>query len=62
MGSLVSGMNQSDFGELFYSRRVGRAPQRNLYAMGARFVDLPDQSTIAGAMKMSGRVGDGRWA
>jgi hypothetical protein len=51
------GLNQSDLGELFYSRRVGRAPQRDLYAMGARFVDLPDQSTIAGAMKVSGRVG-----
>ena len=50
-------LNQSDFGELFYSRRLGRAPQRDLYAMGARFVDLPEQSTIAGAMKMSGRVG-----
>jgi hypothetical protein len=51
-------MNRSDFGELFYSRRVGRAPQRNLYASGARFIDVPDQSTIAGAMKVSGRVGE----
>jgi hypothetical protein len=51
-------LNRSDFGELFYSRRVGRAPQRNLYALGARFVEIPDQSTIAGAMKVSGRVGD----
>ncbi len=51
------GLNQSDFGELFYSRRVGRAPQRNLYASGARFVDVPEQSTIAGAMKVSGRAG-----
>lgn len=52
------GMNRSDFGELFYSRRVGRAPQRNLYAEGARFVDAPEQSTIAGAMKMSGGIGE----
>ena len=51
-------LNQSDLGDLFYSRRIGRAPQRNLYAMGAQFVDVPDQSTIAGAMKVSGRVGD----
>ncbi|NNM06333.1 MAG: hypothetical protein HKO65_14675, partial [Gemmatimonadetes bacterium] len=50
-------LNQSDFGELFYSRRIGRAPQRNLYAAGARYVDLPEQSTIVGAMKMSGKVG-----
>ena len=51
-------MNGSDLGDLFYSRRIGRAPQRNLYALGARFVDVPDQSTIAGAMKISGRLGD----
>ncbi len=51
-------LNQSDFGDLFYSRRIGRAPQLNLYAMGARFVDMPDQSTIAAAMKVSGRVGN----
>ncbi len=51
-------MNQSDMGDLFYSRRIGRAPQRNLYAVGAEFVDIPDQSTISGAMKVSGGVGD----
>jgi hypothetical protein len=50
-------MNRSDMGDLFYSRRIGRAPQRDLYAMGAHYVDVPDQSTIAGAMKVSGRVG-----
>jgi hypothetical protein len=51
------GMNSSDLGDLFYSRRIGRAPQRNLYAAGARFVDVPDQSTIVGASKVSGRIG-----
>jgi hypothetical protein len=50
-------MNRSDMGDLFYSRRIGRAPQRNLYAIGARYVDVPDQSTILGAMKVSGRIG-----
>jgi len=50
-------MNGSDFGDLFYSRRIGRAPQRDLYAAGAQFVDVPDQTTIAGAMKISGRAG-----
>jgi len=57
-GFAGSQMNSSDFGDLFYSRRVGRAPQRDLRSTGARFTDTPDQSTIAGAMKMSGRAGD----
>jgi hypothetical protein len=52
------GMNSSDFGDLFYSRRIGRAPQRDLRALGARFTDVPEQTTIAGAMKISGKVGD----
>ncbi len=51
-------MAGSDLGDLFYSRRIGRAPQRNLLALGAQFVDVPDQSTIAGAMKVTGRVRD----
>ena len=51
-------MGGSDLGDLFYSRRIGRAPQRNLFPPGAEFVDVPAQSTIAGAMKVSGRVGD----
>jgi hypothetical protein len=59
-GLAGSGMNQSDFGELFYSRRVGRAPQRDLYSEGAWFVGGPEQTTIVGAMKMSGRVG--KWS
>jgi hypothetical protein len=53
-----SDLNGSDLGDLFYSRRIGRAPQRDLRALGAHFVDTPDQSTIAGAMKVSGRLGD----
>lgn len=53
-------MGGADMGDLFYSRRIGRAPQRSLYDLGAEYVDSPDQSTIAGAMKLSGRIGD-RW-
>ena len=51
-------LNRSDLGDLFYSRRIGRAPSRNLYALGAQYVDMPAQSTIAGAVKVSGRMGD----
>jgi hypothetical protein len=53
----------------FYSRRIGRQPQRSLRAA---FVDAPQQTTILGAMKLTGKTGpwtiggrsartDGRW-
>jgi hypothetical protein len=41
---------------LFYSRRIGRAPQRN--GLGADHVDMPDAARILGAGKLTGRVGD----
>lgn len=43
--------------KFFYSRRVGRTPQGN----GARegFVDSPDRTTILGAAKVTGKLGDG---
>ena len=40
---------------LFYSRRIGRAPQA--YVPGARYVDAPESSTIVGATKLAGRAG-----
>jgi hypothetical protein len=40
--------------QIFYSRRIGRPPQR--FADGA-FVDSPDQTTILGAGKLTGKVG-----
>jgi hypothetical protein len=46
--------------QFFYSRRVGRAPQRQLFPSGdAPFVDAPEQSTILAAAKLSGRVAGG---
>jgi len=54
-------MGGPDMGDLFYSRRIGRAPQRSLGEMGAQYLDTPEQTTIAGAMKVSGRIGD-RWS
>jgi hypothetical protein len=51
-------LNQPDIGTLFYSRRIGRAPQRNLRGSGVSFVDSPEKSTIGGAMKISGRIGE----
>jgi uncharacterized protein DUF5916/cellulose/xylan binding protein with CBM9 domain len=42
----------------FYSRRIGRAPQGTA-PPGARFVDVPDETTIASAAKLTGRTRDG---
>jgi hypothetical protein len=43
---------------LFYSRRVGRAPQ-GLTPAGATFVDRPGETTILGAAKVTGRTAGG---
>ncbi len=40
--------------QIFYSRRIGRPPQR--FADG-RYIDAPDASTIYGAAKVSGKAG-----
>jgi hypothetical protein len=40
--------------QIFYSRRIGRPPQR---FVNAQFVDAPDATTILGAGKLTGRVG-----
>jgi hypothetical protein len=46
----------NDYGSqrFFYSRRIGRAPQRSV---SGKFVDQPDATTIAGAAKITGKVG-----
>ena len=43
--------------EFFYTRRIGRRPQRVLAGGDILFADVPEQSTILGAAKVSGRVG-----
>ena len=70
----VEGTGQFDFGyfscffcsnvsnpNLFYSRRIGRAPQGadNAYARGS-FADVPDNTQILGAGKLIGQVAP-RW-
>ena len=42
---------------LFYSRRIGRAPQRGVAAPENGFMSRPDNTTILGAAKVTGRVG-----
>jgi len=49
------GFNTSD-PSLFYSRRIGRAPQGRA---GGDFVDLPRAATIVGAAKLTGKTANG---
>jgi hypothetical protein len=45
--------------EFFYSRRIGRSPQRVLAGPGYAYVDAPSQTGILGAGKISGRTSGG---
>ncbi|HEU0012852.1 MAG TPA: DUF5916 domain-containing protein [Longimicrobium sp.] len=44
---------------LFYSRRIGRAPQGFVTAADAAFTHQPENSTILGAAKVTGRTRNG---
>ncbi len=44
---------------LFFSRRIGRPPQRPVGGAGIQHVDMPEQSTIAAATKLTGRTAGG---
>ena len=44
---------------LFYSRRIGRAPQGSVTRGDAEFVQRPENSTILGAAKVTGRTRGG---
>jgi hypothetical protein len=44
---------------LFYSRRIGRSPQGEVTLDDARFVHTPENSTILGAAKVTGRTRGG---
>ena len=49
----------NDYGGMtfFYTRRVGRSPTRYPSGGDIAYVDMPEQTTIAGAAKVTGRVG-----
>ena len=69
----VAGSSAFDFGnfncffcsntsslDVFYSRRIGRPPQLNGYVSNvADFADTPDNTTIVGAAKITGRTSGG---
>ena len=44
---------------VFYSRRIGRSPQGSANATSNEFVDTPNNTTILGAAKFSGKTRDG---
>ncbi len=46
---------------MFYTRRVGRSPQvpSNAFAGGGEYADLPENTTILGAAKLTGRTPSG---
>ena len=52
-GGAGGGMSQ-----IFYSRRVGRAPQGSLPS-ASRYADIPDATRILGAAKVTGRTANG---
>ncbi len=51
--------NTFGFDNLFYSRRIGRAPQGFPATIPSSFVDQPDITTILGAAKFSGKTDSG---
>jgi len=55
------GLGDGDFAResLFYSRRIGRTPQRYPALSGREYADVPDQTTILGAAKLSGKTAKG---
>jgi Domain of unknown function (DUF5916)/Carbohydrate family 9 binding domain-like len=53
----VEGSGNLSFNDLFYSRRIGRAPQGSADAPDGGFSDQPAHTTILGAAKLTGKVG-----
>ena len=53
----VRNFNNAFGQDFFYSRRIGRTPQRRLGGRDILYVDAPEQSTILGAARVSGKAG-----
>lgn len=54
---IIGGSSSTD--NLFYSRRIGRSPQRQVLATNGEFVNTVERSTILGAAKFSGKTKKG---
>jgi hypothetical protein len=48
--------NSFDFPQFFFSRRIGREPQRRIGGAGVAFLDAPEETSIRAAAKLSGRT------
>ncbi len=51
--------NTSNSYTFLHSRRIGRAPQRGIGGGDITYVDSPNETTIAGALKLTGRSAGG---
>jgi hypothetical protein len=51
--------NDNNPSQFFYTRRIGRAPHRSLDGDGIAYTDVPRQSSILGAAKLSGKTASG---
>jgi uncharacterized protein DUF5916/cellulose/xylan binding protein with CBM9 domain len=49
--------NDGSCSGLFYSRRVGRSPRGSPEVPEGGFIDVPQQTTILGAAKLTGKIG-----
>ena len=55
----IRASNSFDFPRFFFSRRIGRQPQRNVGGDGINFLDVPTETSIRTAAKLSGRTRSG---
>ncbi len=52
-------INNMGADNLFYSRRIGRSPHNSPDLLSNEYADIPESSTILGAMKLSGKTKKG---
>ncbi len=57
--NLMSGDGEHSSENLFYSRRIGRTPQYYPSLNGNEYMDFPGNTTILGALKLSGKTKSG---
>ncbi len=55
----IRAFNSFGFPRFFFSRRIGRQPQRSIGGAGFDFVDAPTETSIRAATKLSGRTRGG---
>jgi hypothetical protein len=56
---LTGADSDNNMNMLFYSRRIGRAPQLKLYPDSGIYISAPERTTILGSFKLSGKTRKG---